>query len=476
MKKNSYRILFAAVCGLMLWGLTACEPSEPKIPDSFPKKHLIEEFTGQDCGYCPYGMDCVHDFMGNDANWIVILHHYGYQADHFSVSGSAKITSKLGVNGAPTITIDRAATKTEDGKQTCFHPGYLPTVDKAQFETTTYASIQIENTYNASTDALKIHVSGALCKADAPKLKLTVLIKESGMKDYQADYYGSYEGWTEFRHANAVREFVTEPMGEELEIGADRRYSVYYDIYLDDKWVPENCAVVAFLSEDFNPVVQAEWAPVVDGTKGGSDILHGGITPVPVPDYYPEPGSDIAPKNYSGKDADTLTVAQAYYTPYSEYGFNYWQIMTYNSAKTFYVGNTSSMPFAYLYLFTSLDDKAIPVGTYQLDTTMAVGTAYAGFRDDEHMLIDGSTFYYISKSYFSQGYLVPAAQWLIVDGTLEITSSGWELIGHTRNGADIHLFSSKPITNKGLSSAPKKAKATEGAPQKCLIEYNKRLW
>ena len=39
--------------------LTSCEPKdEPKpevIPDSFPKKHLIEEFTGQTCGYCPYG-------------------------------------------------------------------------------------------------------------------------------------------------------------------------------------------------------------------------------------------------------------------------------------------------------------------------------------------------------------------------------------------------------------------------------------
>ena len=48
--------------------LTSCEPKdEPKpevIPDSFPKKHLIEEFTGQGCGYCPYGMDCIHDFYG----------------------------------------------------------------------------------------------------------------------------------------------------------------------------------------------------------------------------------------------------------------------------------------------------------------------------------------------------------------------------------------------------------------------------
>ena len=72
------RINLFAIIGLASLAFTACnEPSGP-IPESFPKKHLIEEFTGQDCGYCPYGMDCVHDFAGNDSNWIVVLHHYGY--------------------------------------------------------------------------------------------------------------------------------------------------------------------------------------------------------------------------------------------------------------------------------------------------------------------------------------------------------------------------------------------------------------
>ena len=31
--------------------LTSCKPKDEPIPDSFPKTHLIEEFTGQSCGY-----------------------------------------------------------------------------------------------------------------------------------------------------------------------------------------------------------------------------------------------------------------------------------------------------------------------------------------------------------------------------------------------------------------------------------------
>ena len=96
---------------------------------------------------------------------------------------------------------------------------------------------------------------------------------------------------------------------------------------------------------------------------------------------------------------------------------------------------------------------------------MQPGTAYAGFRDDEQMQIDGSSFYYTSKSYFQQGYLVPSAQWLIVDGTLTVTSTGWSLTGHARNGSDIKLVGTKPISVEGRANAPQRVGAS-GAPQR----------
>ena len=87
------KYMFVALSGLMLWAMSACNPNIPSggdepenpqdtskkvLPAAFVKKHLIEEFTGQDCGYFPYGMDCVHEFVKDDLNWIVVLHHYGY--------------------------------------------------------------------------------------------------------------------------------------------------------------------------------------------------------------------------------------------------------------------------------------------------------------------------------------------------------------------------------------------------------------
>lgn len=465
MKKS---ILFWAVCGLLI-SLTACEkqaepqePNDPVVFKSFPKKHLLEEFTGQECGYCPYGMDCVHEFIGNDTNWIVVLHHYGYKADNFSVTGSRTITNKLSVSGAPSIAIDRAKTKSEAGNMICFHPGYLPSADASQFAETTYASIVLNNSYDAASRTLKVHVSGCVYKEDAPALKLTLLVKESGMVDFQADYYKTYEGWTEFRHCNAVRAFLTAPTGDAVSIDSLYRYSADYKVTIDNKWVAENCAVVAVLAEDFKPVVQAEQKPVVAGTKGGADILHGGITAAPVEDFYPEPGTDIAPATYSGREADTLSTAAGYYEDYASYGFRYWQIQAYDVNQTVTVDKTLCVPFAQLYLFSELNAAGIAPGTYLINGTLKPGTVWAGYRDDEKIDIGGSMYYYTSKSYFQQGYLVPGAQWMIADGELVVTETGWELTGHARNGSDIHLVGTSAIKNGGKAQAPAKVKGEKG--------------
>lgn len=434
--------------------LTACEPKdEPKpevIPDSFPKKHLIEEFTGQTCGYCPYGMNSIRDFIENDTNFILVLHHYGFSQDHFTITGSKTITNALKVSSAPNMTVNRAKTSYTEGgikrSAVVFHPGYLPSVDKSQFEQTTYASVNIQNTYNPSSRELKIKVSGALCKQDYPSLNLTVMVKESGMIDSQADYYYSFEGWKEFRHTNAVRAILTNAKGDELLVDSTRHYKEEYTLTLKDAWVPENCMVVAFLSEEFQPVVQAAQKPVVEGTKGGADIPHGGITPVPVPDYYPEPDATSSPQDFSKRERDTLAVSYAYSESYPSDGLVFWTIQAYNTSYSVSVAKTPCIPLVQLYLVMPYEDKpALPTGTFQINASEEPNTVIAGIRDDEEAQIYGSQFYFTDQSYFAKGYLNPKAQWLINSGSMIINKEGWTIDGKTYNGSEIHL-SGAPLT------------------------------
>lgn len=439
------------------------------IPTSFPKKHLIEEFTGQDCGYCPYGMDCVHDFMAKDPNWILIMHHYGYQADHFSVNGSKTITNSLSVSGAPSIAINRAKTKSEGGNSIVFHPGYLPSVSKSQFDTETYASINIENAYDAETRTLNVTVSGIVCEGEHPALNLTVLVKESGMIDYQADYYDTYEGWAEFRHTNAVRLFLSAAKGDAITIDENERtYTATYTGTIKEAWVPENCMVVAFLTESFKPLVQVEERPVVEGTEGGSNIEHGGITPVEVPDYYPEYNATDGPEALTGKKSETMITNNAYYEDYNDKVVC--TIQAYNKTSKTYIGGSNYIPFSFVYVFLPRGTKKLHIGTYEFNDSQAVNSAYAGFRDDATMTIDGSMFYLTSLTYLNQGYLVPYAQWLIADGTLTITKERWSVDGHARNGAEIHFSGEGVITNGGYENDEEGVEQVmvENAAQKSL--------
>ena len=461
------KILFPVLIGLFTLVFVGCSQQEPTYSSQqFVKKHLIEEFTGQGCGYCPYGMDCIHDFIGNDTNWIVVLHHYGYQADHFSVSGSKQITTKLKVSGAPSMTVDRAESKISNNTTVVFHPGYLPNVNKSQYADSTYASVVIDNEYDASTRVVKIKVSGVIGKSDySPELKLTVLVKESGMIDSQVDYYNTFEGWEQFRHTNAVRAYLTDPLGDDLYIRS-LKYSEQYELTLNAAWNAENCMVVAFITDDFQPVVQAEQKPVVAGTKGGNDITHGGIKAVEVEDYYPEPGTDIGPSYYSQQDTDTLNKAAAYYEDYSEYGFRYWTMQAYNTSTVFSINKTNCIPFAQIAFFTEVGATSL-TGTYELTNTLEPGTAFAGYRDDDKVQIGGSEYYYTSLSYFNSGYLVPEAEWLIADGQLVIEDEQWSLTGHARNGQPIVLFGSTAVKNGGRASAP----ARIGLRPSCEIIY-----
>ena len=93
MKKN---LIIWTLAGLVLsLAFTACKKNDPKqeptdptpqvnpadttqptppdtIPASFPKKHLIEEFTGQTCGYCPEGMNSISDFIKADRHAVIV--------------------------------------------------------------------------------------------------------------------------------------------------------------------------------------------------------------------------------------------------------------------------------------------------------------------------------------------------------------------------------------------------------------------
>ena len=261
-----------------------CLVNVAPIPSSFPRKYLMEHFTGDQCGYCPYGMYSMVEYSQKTSTpCIWVSHHYGYNNDEYTISESAKIASTCGVQGAPNMAMNRTKVM---GTTIAFHPGYLVEDGMAETiaskcDTEAEASVRIEHTYDAATRKLNVTVKGHVGDSTVTAYLLTVLIKENGLIGKQADYYWSWKtaGYKEFMHPCVVRDLLTvSQLGDTVQV-KNQAYSKTFTYTVSEKWVAENCNVVAYITPlSKKPVINAEETPLVAGTTGGTEYQPFGIT------------------------------------------------------------------------------------------------------------------------------------------------------------------------------------------------------
>ena len=148
-------------------------------------------------------------------------------------------------------------------------------------DTVAEASVVINHTYNAVSRELNVTVNGLVANPATTEYLLTVLIKENGLIGKQADYYWSWKtaGYKEFMHPCVARDVISSSqLGDTVKV-TNHRYSQSYTYTIADKWVPENCCVVAYITPlNKKPVINAEETPLVAGTTGGVEYLPFGIT------------------------------------------------------------------------------------------------------------------------------------------------------------------------------------------------------
>lgn len=420
------------------------------IPTSFPRKHLIEHFTGEACGYCPYGMESIEEYIANHPNCVWVSHHAGYANDQFTIQGSKTLVSTFGVTGAPSAILDRTAQKYVDqstGKQTStlvIHPVYLNALLTKPVETT-YASVEITHTFDAATRTLNVTVDGLVADTTVKELLLTVLIKENGLIGQQSDYYYSWDGWTEFRHNKVVRTFLTATLGDKVAVN-NQHYTASFSTTLNTAWHADSCVLVAYITPTANqPAINAEQAPIVAGTTGGEELKAEGITMKEVPASFPEEGAPVT--NIVFNDIYTQAGSLSNGVPYLGI-----QLLSYSTVK--YQGY-KEYPLAIIYL---IGYSKLTAGTYPLEYTFNKNTAVSGEKIEEEFTLDGSMLYY---AYSDGQYLYPDAQWLLHEGTITVGNNESIVIeATTLNGSAF----------KGTYGSPTGIENVQSAPESSLIK------
>ena len=271
-----------------------------EVPTSFPRKFLIEHFTGTWCAYCPYGMMSIdYAVQMSETPYVWVSHHLD---DNYSIDGGYNIFSIAAADGIPAMMLNRS----NQSQGFSFHPGYLPemTITDA---TTAEASVEIEHTYNAETRQLDITVSGQVANTTTSSYLLSVLIKENGIISSQSDAYFAWgSSWKEFIHPRISRAFLSAATGDMVNV-TNQAYSKTYTYTLNEKWVPENCCVVAYITPiTKKPIINAEQTAIVAGTTGGEQFYPLGITPNGAPNNTDKIVFDSIVVNK--KEADKLEV------------------------------------------------------------------------------------------------------------------------------------------------------------------------
>ena len=271
---------------------------------------LIEQFTGDQCGYCPIGHDRIEQALtmtGIRHQWV--MHHAGFNIDDLSNDNSLEMTWFFNEPStyAPAMMIDR--TNTSRG-----YPGpvsgipnvtLIPPVFDSIASLPCFATIEMgEVAFNETTREVSGTVSGSIgSNLDAANGRLMVYVVEDSIMMPQTDYtlLGDNTVWF-YRHNNVVRRSLTGSWGVPLTIDNEGRFSHTFSGTLPAVTnvtnggpcnVPTRTRIVAFIYH-YNPADPND-CPVWNTTS--SPKLH--ASPVAIQEsaapalyLYPNPASD----------------------------------------------------------------------------------------------------------------------------------------------------------------------------------------
>ncbi len=413
------------------------------VPLIYDRKHLIEHFTGDQCGYCPYGMYSIVDYLETAKTpTIWVSHHAGYNQDEFTINESRELVSALGVSGAPAMAMNR--TLQEQGL--IFHPGYLPEIT-IKDKNKAAVSVNIKHSYDAASRKMDITVSGESSFATDGKFLLSVLVKENRLVGKQADYYYALgqNSWKEFMHTRVVRDMLTKATGDTIEL-VNQAYSKTWSYTIPEKWVPENCCVVAYVTPAGNqPVINAEQVVLVEGTTGGEEYNPYGITeskgPVKNITFHAVEVSRI-------EDENLLEV----------------MLVSNTRVSTAY---GDAQPIGTVYIHTDADK--LTAGTYPIKSDNSKGSIQAGYRIDERTSFGGSLLLYAVSEYLDNGQLAPAHIWRMNEGEMVVDEAGNISFNFkTYNGTSV-------TSSYQATSASQMPKLRKGSVMKQYIDLNKGI-
>ncbi|PLX07922.1 MAG: hypothetical protein C0598_12725 [Marinilabiliales bacterium] len=239
---------------------------------------LIEDYTGHTCVNCPSAAVTAHDIKSNcEERVIVIAVHAGYFAEplegtdfdyDFRTPTGNIWNDYFGIVSNPNGLVNRM---NNDGNY-IIPPGQWAAEATKLLSQNAPVDIEINNEFNATDNKLKTTINANFIDALSGNYNLVVCITEDNIVKAQKNNNSSIGDVPEildYEHMHVLRKVVSQQWGDQLFDGyvdAFESLSKSYEISFDGTdWNPENCNVVAFITNvSDKSVVQVNESAIVE--------------------------------------------------------------------------------------------------------------------------------------------------------------------------------------------------------------------
>lgn len=223
---------------------------------------LIENFTSQQCVYCPYGHDVLEALtsLRPDLAWVGV-HASGMGNDSY-VTDETDAVANFQATSYPTASFNRMYinnTQINDQGTLAIGIGYQPTyaqaaaemlsgvIDELNASIPAFATVAIQSTLNGKDLNIKVYGDAVeeFKNYVGDDAVVTVYLLEDGLVASQKSATGTVSN---FVHNNVLRDVVTNNVyGDAINWTGATTYQNEFNVTLDDSWKAKNMRVVAFI-------------------------------------------------------------------------------------------------------------------------------------------------------------------------------------------------------------------------------------
>lgn len=220
--------------------------------ESLPKSAvLLEEFTSERCGWCPYGAAKIEQAIDESQlsdSIIWICHHEGYAVDWLTAPQSTEYCDLYGGNPfAPAMMLDRDVSLSDEDYPVFSipEPSAVENLLHEALARPCFVQLELGSTFNEGVADIDVDITAISSFAGQSNHPcLTVMVVEDSIK---AKKQKTYDSHTITYHHNALREVLTQTWGDTLTTFAQQNRHFTYQVPAD--YNVQHLKVVAFVSD-----------------------------------------------------------------------------------------------------------------------------------------------------------------------------------------------------------------------------------